>query len=111
MQHKNVSALNAMIDIFFWVQDIFSLEMSLHYIFFWNHPYLPLKLNGRPLRARPAWMKIKTAGDLIPLSAKPQGDGDTRQIVFGYLNMYFTIFFIVILSDLSKLSLSFKTKT
>ena len=56
-------------------------------------------------------MKIKTAGDLIPLSAKPQGDGDTRQIVFRYLNMYFTIFFIFILSDLSKLSLSFKTKT
>ena len=27
-------------------------------------------------------MKIKTAGDLIPVSAKPQGDGDTRQIIF-----------------------------
>ena len=50
-------------------------------------------------------MKIKTAGDLIPVSARPQGDGGTRQIVFRYLNMYFTIFFIVILSDLSKLSL------
>ena len=108
MQHKNVSALNAMIDIFFWVQDIFSLEMSLHYIF---SEITHTSLNGRPLRARPAWMKIKTAGGLIPVSAKPQRDGDTRQIVFRYLKMYFTIFFIVILSDLSKLSLSFKTKT
>ena len=32
-------------------------------------------------------------------------------IVFRHLNMDFTIFFNVILSDLSKLSLSFKTKT
>ena len=31
-------------------------------------------------------------------------------IVFRHLNMDFTIFFDVILSDLSKLSLSFKTK-
>ena len=32
-------------------------------------------------------------------------------IVFRHLNMDFTIFFSVILSDLNKLSLSFKTKT
>ena len=32
-------------------------------------------------------------------------------IVFRHLNMNFTIFFNVILSDLNKLSLSFKTKT
>ena len=32
-------------------------------------------------------------------------------IVFRHLNMDFTIFLNVILSDLSKLSLSFKTKT
>ena len=32
-------------------------------------------------------------------------------IVFRHLNMDFTIFFNVILTDLSKLSLSFKTKT
>ena len=32
-------------------------------------------------------------------------------IVFRHLNTDFTIFFDVILSDLSKLSLSFKTKT
>ena len=32
-------------------------------------------------------------------------------IVFRHLNMDFTIFIIIILSDLRKLSLSFKTKT
>ena len=34
-----------------------------------------------------------------------------KLIVFRHLNMDFTIFFNVILTDLSKLSVSFKTKT